>query len=141
MESYYENPIMSDAFEQQDWMKFGVAATLGRQYAQDERQFLARLATMLEGALPGEVEVTRRGGLFAKKTVQSVAVSPGENRYTLTDAGHGPLQATRTRVVRGIALKTETVSVAEWLQEVGAILDERVRASAQAREALERLVG
>ena len=132
---------MTDDFEQQDWMKFGVAATLGRQYAQDERQFLARLATLLQGALPGEVEVTQRGGLFSKKTVQSVAATLGENRYTLTDTGHGPLQAARTHIVRGIALKTEPVSVADWLTDVGAILDERVRASGAARAALERLVG
>jgi len=54
---------MSDAFEQQEWVKFGVAATLSKQYAADQRMFLDLLAQMLEGALPGEVEIGRKGGL------------------------------------------------------------------------------
>jgi hypothetical protein len=65
----------------------------------------------------------------------------GDDRYILEDPGHGNLQATRTRIVRGIALKTETISVQEWVQELGSILDERARTSAAAREALSRLVG
>ena len=30
---------MSDSFEQQEWVKFGVAATLSKQYAADQRMF------------------------------------------------------------------------------------------------------
>ena len=48
---------MADDFEQQEWVKFGVAATLSKQYAADQRMFLELLAQMLEGALPGEVEI------------------------------------------------------------------------------------
>ena len=132
---------MSDDFEQQEWVKFGVATTLAREYAADERQFLEMFAGMLESALPGEVEVTRKGGFFSKKTVQRVAITLGENRYALEDTGHGPLQAARIRVVRGIALKTEALPMQDWLAELGALLDERARVSAQAREALSRLVG
>ena len=132
---------MSDDFEQQEWLKFGVAATLSKQYAQDERQFLEQLAVMLEAALPGEIDIGRRGGFFAKKTVQRVAATLGENRYTLEDTGHGPLQASRTRIVRGIALKTEPLPTQDWLGELGAALDERARTSAHAREALSRMVG
>jgi hypothetical protein len=130
-----------DEFEQQDWVKFGVAAALSKQYAADQRVFLELLAQMLEGALPGETEVGRRGGLFSKKTVQRVAVTLGDNRYTLEDPGRGLLQATRTHIVRGIALKTEPIPVQEWLEEMGAALDERVRTNAAAREALARMVG
>ena len=132
---------MSDAFEQQEWVKFGVAATLSKQYAADQRMFLDLLAQMLEGALPGEVEIGRKGGLFAKKTVQRVTVTIGDYRYTLEDPGRGPLVATRIRIVRGIALKTETIPVEEWLAELGAALDERAGASAAAREALARMIG
>ncbi len=132
---------MADEFEQQEWFKFGVAATLSRQYAADERVFLELLAQMLEQALPDEAEIGKRGGLFSKKTVQKVAVTLGDNRYTLEDPGRGPLRATRTRIVRGIALKTEAIPVEEWLAELGAALDERARTSAAAREALGRLIG
>ena len=132
---------MSDPFEEQEWMKFGVAATLSRQYADDQRAFLELLASMVERALPDETEIQKRGGLFSKKTVQRVQVTLNENRYVLEDPGHGALQASRVRVVRGIALKTEFVPVEEWLAELGSTLEERARTSAAAREALSRMVG
>ncbi len=133
---------MSEEFEQQEWLKFGVAAALSKQYGADQRTFLELLATMLESALPGEVDVVRHGGLFVKKkTVQRVTVTLGENRYSLEDPGRGNLHATRIRVVRGIALKTEELPVQDWVAELGAFLDERARISAAAREALSRLVG
>ena len=132
---------MSDEFEQQEWMKFGVAATLSKQYAADQRVFLDLLASMLESALPGEAEVVKRGGLFSKKTLSKVIVTFGDNRYTLEDPGRGPLEASRTRIVRGIALKTEALPVEIWLAEMSANLDERAKTSAAAREALARLVG
>src|SRR5438128_675541 len=96
---------MSDPFEQQEWVKFGVAATLSKQYAADQRMFLDLLARMLEGALPDEAEIARKGGLFSKKTVQRVSLQIGTDRYTLEDPGRGPLRATRTKIVRNIALK------------------------------------
>ena len=132
---------MSDEFEQQEWMKFGVAATLSKQYAADQRVFLNLLASMLESALPGEAEVVKRGGLFSKKTLSKVIVTFGDNRYTLEDPGRGPLEASRTRIVRGIALKTEAQPVETRLAELSANLDERAKTSAAAREALARLVG
>ncbi len=55
--------------------------------------------------------------------------------------GRGPLQASRTRIVRGIALKTESIPVEDWLDELSANLDERVRTNSTARAALERLIG
>ncbi len=132
---------MSDEFEQQEWLKFGVAATLSKQYAADQRAFLELLAAMLDSALPDEAEVVKRGGLFSKKTIAKVIVNFGDYRYTLEDPGRGPLQASRTRIVRGIALKTESIPVEDWLDELSANLDERVRTNATARAALERLIG
>ena len=131
---------MADDLEQQEWFKFGMAATLAKQYAADQRVFLERLAKMLESALPDATEIGKHGGLFARKTVNRVTVTFGEDRYTLEDEGRGPLRATRIHVVRGIALKTEELPVAGWLQELGALLDEQARQSQQAREALARLV-
>lgn len=132
---------MSDDFEQQEWLKFGVAATLSKQYAADQREFLGMLATMLDTALPEEAEIVKRGGFFSTKTVAKVILTFGERRYTLEDPGRGSLLATRTRVVRGIALKTESISMEEWLAELGANLDDRMQTNAAAREALARLVG
>lgn len=132
---------MTDDPDQPEWLKFGVAAALSKQYSQDQREFLSLLATMLQAAMPGSAETKMRGGLFSKKTLQAVSANLGEYRYTLEDPGHGPLRATRTRIVRGIALKTEEIPVEDWVRELGACLDETARASAAAREALSRLVG
>src|SRR5262249_10760053 len=128
-------------FEQQEWMKFGIAATLSKQYAADQRVFLDLLATMLETALPAEAEIVKRGGLFSKNTIARVIVTFGDHRYSLEDPGRGPLQAFRTRIVRGIALKTDPLPVETWLADLSANLDERARSSAAAREALARLIG
>jgi hypothetical protein len=132
---------MSDAFEQQEWVKFGVAATLSKQYAADQRQFLELLAQMLQRALPDETQLERKGGLFSKKTLYRVIVLLGGNRYDLEDPGRGPLIAKRVQIVRGIALKTEEIPVEMWLSELGAALDERARSSAAAREALANMIG
>ena len=88
---------MSDEFEQQEWVKFGVASALAKQYGADQRLFLDLLARMLESALPGETHIDRRGGLFSKKTVQRVAVTMDGMRYTLEDPGVGSLRAAQTR--------------------------------------------
>ncbi len=132
---------MEDEFEQQEWFKFGMAATLMKQYSSDQRTFFELLAQMLEGLLPDEASIARHGGFFAKKTVRKIVVTLGENRYTLEDPGRGQLQSSRTHIVRGIALKTESIPVQDWLAELGTSLDERARASGAAREALARLLG
>src|ERR1051326_1330517 len=132
---------MSDEDASQNFIQFGVAATLLRQYAAEQRDFLAMLASLLQRVVPEATEVHRRGGWFAQKTIQGGTVPLGENRYTLEDTGHGSLQASCTRIVRGIALKTERITVQDWLQALGAFLDECARTSAAARDALARFVG
>jgi hypothetical protein len=46
----------------------------------------------------------------------------------------------RTRVVRGIALKTERLTLEQWLLELARALSAEAQASAQARSALQRLL-
>lgn len=129
-----------DDFENQDWVKFGVAAALTRQYGEDQRQFMDELARTLENAMPGEVELKRHGGLFSKKTLQAVSITLDDFRYSLEDQGYGPLHATRTKIVRGIALKTEEMTISDWLEAFGEALENRMHVSSAAREALSRLV-
>jgi len=127
--------------DEPNMLNLGVAAALGKHYATDQRTFLETLATMLESALPDETVIERRGGLFAKKTVKRIVIALDEFRYTLEDRGRGPLHAVRTRIVRGIALKTEEITMDTWLTELGATLDQRANSSAAAREALARIIG
>lgn len=132
---------MSDESYEPEWLKLGVASALTRQYSSDQRMFLELLVSMLESVLPGEFQIERKGGLFTKKKgIEKIILPLGENVYTLEDPGHGNLQATRKKVVRGIALKTELISVEEWVKDLGSAIDSRARESSSAREALSHLV-
>jgi len=127
---------------EEDWLRFGVAALLSRTYAADQRHFLQSLATLLEEALPGRVEVERGGGLFARnRPVREVRVSLGDFRYTLRDAGHGPLVGARTLVKHGIALRTESLSLDAWFAAFGEAVDAYAREHEAAAGALRRFLG
>lgn len=127
---------------EEDWLRFGVAALLSRTYAADQRHFLQAVATLLEEALPGRVEVTRKGGLFSRsRPVREVRVLLGDFRYTLRDAGHGPLAAGRTLVKHGIALRTEEMPLDAWLAAFGAAVEDHAREHETAAGALRRFLG
>lgn len=130
---------MADDLEGQGWARLGVAAALGREYAADARAFLPYLARMLEGAMPDETEVRTQG--FFKKTIVGVGLDLGGTRYSVDDPGRGPLAAARTQVVRGIALKTEPLSLEECLAELETALENRARENASARRALGQMLG
>lgn len=109
--------------------------------AADTHAFLQALAVRLEDALPGQIRVERGGGLFSRgKDVKRIELDLGEDRYSVEDEGHGRLRSQRVKVVRGIALKTETLNMDEWLQGLSADLAALAERSGQARQALERLL-
>jgi hypothetical protein len=130
---------VSDPFETSGAIGLGVSAALAQQYAQDQREFLPLIASVLKNAIPNDVEIIETG-LF-KKTIKGVAVRQGENRLVLEDIGHGSLQASFTRVVRGIALKTESVSVEEWVALIGEALEKSAKENLAARNALAKRLG
>ena len=116
-----------------------LAASL-RADAGDTAAFLDALATRLEGALPGQVEVERKGRLFGgPKRVRRIAVRLGDGHYEIESDG-GALSARRRNVVRGIALKTEELGVDAWIGALSAELLELAQSSERARVALERLL-
>jgi hypothetical protein len=100
------------------------------------------LCRKLEDALPQATRVQRRSKrLFGgAKVVQSVEVRLGTTRYGLEVDGH-TVTADRRQEVRGIAIKREPLEVADWITALTAELREQAADSAQARTALERLVG
>ena len=95
----------------QAWLRVGVASELTRQYGKDSADFFQSLAVLLETMLPGIAQIEKRGGLFSKKKAFRIAVPEGENRLILEDMEAGVLRATHPRIVKGIALKTEEVSM------------------------------
>ena len=130
---------MPDSFEDEAWVKVGVAGAMIADYRKDQRAFLEGLATMLQSALPEDTEIKRRG-LFTK-TLAGVSVRLGEHSYAIEDPGKGGLRAERSKIVRGITLKRDEISVEECLSELGTALEEHVAKSGNAREALRTMLG
>jgi hypothetical protein len=101
------------------------------------------LASKLEQALPGRASVERRGsGMLGRgpKHVRSVQVELGGCSYRLDYEG-GRLQGYRERQSGGIAIKRETLEPDLWVQALTGDLREEAQRSAEARAALERLLG
>jgi hypothetical protein len=121
-------------------IQMGAAANLAALYAADGREFVEQLAAMLESALPDAAIIERSGGLFAKKKLSKITVRLGDWTYTLDVAGSGAPTASKTKTVRGIALKTQALAVDDWLREVGDALAMLARDSREASQALRNLV-
>jgi hypothetical protein len=105
----------------------------------DLATYVEVLARKLEDALPGQTEVRRRskGFLSREKVVDTIEVTLGEFRYTLQRDGRG----TRAKEVRGVVIKREDLAIEAWVGGLAGELRELAAGNAQARAALERLVG
>ena len=116
-----------------------LAASL-RADAGDVDAFVEALAVKLEAALPGQVEVERRGGLLGgRKRVRRIEVTLGDQRYEL-EAEHGLVTCRRRSVVRGIALKTQELDLDAWIAALSQDLVEEAERSERGRQALARLL-
>ena len=124
-------------------LQIGVAAYLAKSYGEDERDFLESAALMLERALPDATLVERGGAFWSKiRPVKNLTVTLGELEFTLANRdARASLEAQIRRSVRGVALKTETVPMADWIARLSAALSERAAQSHAAREALEAWLG
>ncbi|MEA2298351.1 MAG: hypothetical protein QOF77_1287 [Solirubrobacteraceae bacterium] len=100
------------------------------------------LAHKLEVALPQATHVHRRSKrLFGgEKVVERVEVQLGTTRYGLHVDGHR-VRTDRQQEVRGVVIKRESLELADWVGALTGELREQAATSAQARTALERLVG
>jgi exopolyphosphatase/pppGpp-phosphohydrolase len=77
--------------------------------------------------------------LSGEKRVRSLHVDLGGTSYELTVAER--VEGFRKREVGGIAIKRESLDPSEWVNALAADLREEAERSAEARTALERLVG
>jgi hypothetical protein len=100
------------------------------------------LAHKLELSLPRATTVQRRSKrMFSKdKVVESIEVRLGTTRYGVQVDG-GDVSADRQQEVRGVVIKREPLEIADWVGALEAELREQAADSADARAALERLVG
>src|SRR6266571_6470469 len=115
-----------------------VAASL-RASSNDLKTFVEVLADKLEGALPGQVQVERRATRFLgrEKRVDRIQCQIGEQRYVLS-ARNG-IEVRRAKAVRGVVLKTEELSLDEWLGALARDLADEARTNEHAQLALRQL--
>jgi len=113
-----------------------LAATLGREM-NDIKAFVARLADTLESSFP-EMTQVERSGLFTKH-VSKIEITTNPMVFRLEVNG-SHVTAHKTRAVHGIALKNETIPVAQWVSELSAALAHLANESEAAHRALGRIV-
>jgi hypothetical protein len=122
---------------------FDLSAAGLRADGTDLRISVEVLAAKLEDSLPGRTRVERHGGgLLGRgaKRVRLLKVELGESIYQLSIDGDR-VEGSRERRVGGISIKREPLSPDEWVAALTAELREEAQRSAQARSALEGLVG
>jgi hypothetical protein len=122
---------------------FDLSAAGLRSDGSDLRISVEVLASKLESSLPAQTRVERRGtGLLGRgeKRVRRVQVALGDTSYELSVAADR-VDGTRERKVGGISIKRESLDPGEWVSALAAALREEAERSAEARAALERLMG
>lgn len=102
------------------------------------------LTTTLAGALPpAMVRVERRRTFVQWLTrrpgaVVGVAITAGDKTLTFRAPAVGATEASVSHTVRGVALSTTTVSVAEWIDQLGQLLNRATSRDVATRDALQR---
>jgi len=122
---------------------FDLSAAGLRADGSDLRISVEVLASKLESSLPGRTRVQRSGGGLlgrGERRVRELCVSIGNASYELSVAGER-VEGFRKREVGGIAIKREQLDPGEWVSALAADLREEAQRSAEARTALERLMG
>ena len=100
------------------------------------------LGARLEQALPEITLVERRrvGGFRSRRhEVQRIAVSLGEEQFELAREEGRP-RCTRHKVVRGITLNRQEMSMADWINELNAAVARSAEVSEKDRLALGKLL-
>jgi hypothetical protein len=122
-------------------MEFELLAAALRANAGDMGAFLEGLAAKLGGALPHRVRIERGGGFLSHThPVHRLAVDLGEWAYLIEAQSSGALNAARTHTVRGIALKSESLALDEWIDALSAELAALAQRDAREHAALQRLL-
>jgi len=122
---------------------FDLSAAGLRADGTDLRISVEVLASKLESSLPGRTRVERHGGGLlgrGEKRVRRLRVELGGCAYELSAAGER-VECSRERQVGGISIKREPLDPGEWVAALTGELREEAQRSADARSALEGLVG
>ncbi len=123
-----------------DWESLGVAGALLSTYQRDQQALLEQLGSFLEGTLTRQTRVQRTLGVLGPRRTTAVIIELAGVRYSLSALRGGGLEGSRTRIVRGVAVRTESLSVETWLTEVADALASELDKTSGGRAALSRLL-
>lgn len=123
-----------------------LAATLRADRADVESYARVLSGALVDALPPGMVEIEHRRGLadrVAGRDGRAVAVVVhGEDReLDLHEGARGGVEAQVRQVVRGIVISRRIVTVDEWLHALAEELTRAAARNADARAALDRLLG
>lgn len=122
---------------------FDLAAAGLRADGTDLRMSVEVLASKLESSLPGRCRVERRGGGLlgrSAKRVRRLTIDLGGSTYEL-NVSDEQIEGFRGREVGGISIKREPLTPDAWIAALTAELRSEAQRSAQARSALQGLLG
>lgn len=120
--------------------QFDLLAASLRADASDLKAFVEALAVKLGESFPERVRVERKGGLLGgKQRVRRVALTLEDKEYEL-ESDAGQISCRRRNVVRGIALKTEELSLEQWIDALAKAVVEEAGRTESDRVALERML-
>lgn len=130
---------MPDSFEDQDWVRTGVAAAIVRSLDGAGPHALQAVADLLIKLLPQRTKLEYKG-LLSKKLFRAT-VTLGEDALSLELDAMGGLIASCVHISRGIALKRELWPLEQWVAELVEALEAKAAADESARRALEAWLG
>ncbi len=119
--------------------------TLAASLEMDRREaksLVESLATMLQGALPDNVTVSRGGWIFSKeKPIEDLLVRFDETHYQISkDKGMASYSAKSMKIVRGIALKSTEMELSECINQIVKELTRVAEKNTRMKDALRRFV-
>jgi hypothetical protein len=126
----------------EDDLSFDLDAAGLRVDSADVAAYVEALAHKLEIALPAQTTVQRRAKKFLsrEKVVEAIEVRLGDHCYALKAHGHR-VEASRGKAVRNVTIRNEPLELDDWVRALAGDLRARAAESAEARAALDRLVG
>ncbi len=117
-----------------------LAAALSRDN-QESGGLLEFLAQKLEQSLAQNTTVTRGGWILSKDhPVEQIVVRFNDYHYQIIRQKNGVLSASVMKLGRGIVLKTTTIAVDQWINEIAREIVQLSQSSEQTRKALNRFV-
>ena len=117
-----------------------LAASLRSDTAQS-KDMLEQLAKMLQAAVPDGVTIARGGWFMSKeRPIEELNVKFDDYQYQIVRQKHGSMIARSMKLVRGVVLKTNEVSVEKCIEDILASLKDMSEKNAQTRRALNKFV-